>query len=647
MQLSLKTNKDKLFFLSVMSILFFYLLYQYFFIPFSALSADEFVFARHIYDYTHRLPYRDFSPYKTVLGYYLLSIPLYFSHGLLAPLFYIKAEIALINGFFLTLIVLVSRSFFSRIALILTISLILANHLFLIYSTDLRVDMLTAWFGLMGPLLIIQKRFKTAGWITAIAFLVSQKALWYWAAINGALCLCSLLKLHPIATWRNLIYFNLYALLGVMIYTVFWIGLSDPATVLQSMFHEAYTQSKITTYLPIYTVCWNNVLNRGPLLYLLLPLTLFCLSQNDLTNEKIAQRIFIFTFAFIMLFLFTSYKQPFPYNFVLTTPAFFLIYAEYFTWLGRHTGNTCHTGKVRHTNACHAGVGRYPSILIAFSYFLLIIFLVNSQQWANIYNLIALLGLLQIAYLYYQSRSKSIFLTIFSLIIFITGIATPLMQTIKLSHKLNGDYQQYMLHIAAQLIKKDEGYLAGIPYFYYQDQPLLSLTNLISPALQYLYEPNDELKPLLIPSLYLTTQTAPTILSDLRKSPIKIIIENYRILSLPRAFRNYIDNHYINYYGPILIYAPKIKPHQAHFYIKFSDKYRIAADDKTSSTITIDHRKITNGQILYLNKGKHLNDSKKTYRIIWVPKIETKKLKSLYRDYSWIDMLNMLRPIVS
>ena len=310
-----------------------YLITQFILIPQTIITADEFVFMRHLLDYTHLMPYQDFLPYKSTLGHYVLAIPLFFSQSLLAPIFYIKMEIACINTLGIALAIYWASKFFDKKAVLLTTLAILTNQFSIFYMSDLRVDMLAAWFCLFAALSILQQRLPLAGILIGIAFLISQKALWYVLAINGAMCIC----------WWTLSSYRLRGLLtlnsctaGVVIaYLAFWSLLTSPSIVLSNFFYDAYIQAGINYYMQIYAPLWLMMLSHGPILFLLWPFTFIVLFDKSVPaiNE---QRLFTITFSAIALILFISYKQAFPYNFVFTLPAFFLCYSAFFTWLAEH-----------------------------------------------------------------------------------------------------------------------------------------------------------------------------------------------------------------------------------------------------------------------------------------------------------------------
>lgn len=608
-----------LFFISVA-----YCLFEYFFIPREVLTADEFVFARHIYEYTFHLPYRDFAPYKTVLGYYLLSLPLFFSHSLLAPLFYIKDEIALLNAIFIVCLSYSAKQLFDKKIVLFALLLILANQHFLIYASDLRVDMLTSWLCLFAALSVLQKRLYLGGFLLGIAFLISQKALWYGFAIDGALLITWLAFSSSIYSLRSFIAFNIAAALPVLIYIACWSVIASPTTVLYSLFYEAYIQANIQWYAPIYLFCWITILSQGPLLFLTLPLTL--LNLNKLTDHTALQRhIFIISFAFIALFQFINYKQPFPYNFVFTIPAFFLLYADFLSALFIRASTTQTTPQTTSSRF---------KILIA-SYAMIVLMIVNGLALPIIYNLIVLIPIIFGLFLFAQSSHRSLYFKTIIALIMITGIIYPLYRSLIASHHLNGHYQQTMLINAMKVIQHEGDYLGGIPYFYNKDQPIDGMKNLIGPELDYLYQSNEKIEPLLLPSLYLAPTTTEKVLDDLEKSSIKIIINNYRIMSLPPKIKQYIMQNYDHYDGSLLIYAPLISSNQLSFYLKFTNQYRI---DTKAKSIKIDGKKRHAGQLITLKQGDHTTEADRAYRLTPIQKITQSTHDSVDETNAWISM---------
>src|SRR5690606_11992533 len=164
-------------------------------------------------------------------------------------------------------------------------------------------------------------------------FLISQKALWYFAACNAAWMICCMMFPQGYYSVRQLCRLNYYALLPIVIYIGFWSCFSSIPIVMDSLFREAYIQSGINWYEPIYYACWNVMLHYGPALFLLWPLTFISLNRAIAPHPSNQQRVFILSMSSCFLLLFIHYKQAFPYNFVFTVPAFYLLYADFFSWL--------------------------------------------------------------------------------------------------------------------------------------------------------------------------------------------------------------------------------------------------------------------------------------------------------------------------
>ena len=80
-----------------------YLAIQLGFISYEKLTVDDLWLSYHTYQFKSLLPYRDFSPYKTTLGYYVLLIPLSLFNGVIMPLLCTKAFVAFINAVLLSI----------------------------------------------------------------------------------------------------------------------------------------------------------------------------------------------------------------------------------------------------------------------------------------------------------------------------------------------------------------------------------------------------------------------------------------------------------------------------------------------------------------------------------------------------------------
>lgn len=612
-----------------------YLIFQLSYIPGAVLSVDEFWFGHHIYSYTQQLPYRDFLPYKTVLGYYLLSIPLYFTHTVLQPLYYIKDEIALINTLCLLGVTYWGARFFQPKAILLTLALLLANQLFLIYSVDLRVDMLTSWCGLFAMLAILSRRFGWAGIALAVSFLISQKALWFFVAINFALLNYWWLTARNWQTVRQIMLFNGMVILPLLIYLAIWSYLAGLSVVLQSVFYEGYLQAKINWYSKIYYACWHATLSNGPLLVLLWPLTWYSFFLKATDPMIAGRRILITSFAAVMMLFILSYQQAFPYHMVYNIPVFFLIYSDFFSWaftLFKSPPQPI----VFSTRKLFWFTSLYTTCIVS----TIIIFGLSKA-----YFLIALIPVMLSLFLHAAAQTKPHIATHFpasiGILIIFCGIGFPLLTFSMLAYYVQSSYQKSMVELTHALLQEGGSYFAGTPLLYNVNQSIPGLRNLIGPSIAYLYQPNPKLLPILISSLYLTPRTSAEVLQDLQTTPVKLFVNNYRIMLLPPVILNYLFHEYEHFWGSIFLYAPTIKTDTAFFTLKFTGTYQIEASPLAQ--IYLDHQVMQPNKKIFLHQGVHQSLANQNYRLKLLPDITKLKLKPTEQRDTWY---KMTKPIV-
>lgn len=612
-----------------------YLIFQLICIPSPALSMDEFWFAHHINEYTHKLPYRDFLPYKTVLGYYLLSIPMFIFHGVLQPVYYIKDEIAFINTFFLSIISLWLTRFFKPKMVFYAVLFILASHLFLIYSVDLRTDMLSGWLALISILLILSNRFAWAGIILAIAFMVSQKAIWFYIATHFAFACYWLIISRRYEVIRQMLIFDLAAFFTLSIYIIFWASQSHLSTVLSSVFYEGYLQSKITWFSSIYYSCWSVILRNGPLLVFFTPLTwitLFVRATND--TAEYSRRLFIIAYATIVMFLIVANQQAFPYGMVLAIPAYFLLYCEFFSWLNT-IFQQVRSLKPFNQRKVFWFISLYTICLVA----LLILMRLSFVYYLVIYIPICLCLFLITPK--FTAPFKDIFKnSLFTILIFI-GVLYPMIRLGVIIYTVNGNYQRAMITASNELLKEGGGFFAGTPLIYNRDQAIPGLKNLIGPAIEYLSNPSPKLLPIMLTSLYLEPRTTAEVLHDLKVTPIKLYVNNYRIVSLPYPIKIFLSSEFAHYWGSIYIYAPRISANQQQVLLKFSGYYQVIAEQ--NAQIYLDHKKIFSNELLFLKNGIHFSKAENFYRLKYFP-MNKLELNKQYRKDSWY---SMVKPIVT
>ena len=548
-----------------------YLVVAYYLNNHIVFSVDEFWFAHLITQYQTHIPYRDFAPYKTVLGYYLLSPPFYFSHNSIGTLITVKNMLACFNVCCLAISAIWLTRFFDKTAILFSLLILLTSDVFLAYATDIRVDLLAYWSGCFALIWLLEKRYFLAGLLMGLGFAISQKILWYVFAGNIALCASWLIVLstglpRPIknmelaitAPTKCFFSFNSAFLLIVAIYMAVWSYLSNWHTVYASVFNEGAILYHLNWYDHTRSLFWTYILLHNLSLLLLYPFALLALFMTYPDDTSRANRFFTTIFSLVIIICLIFYKQIFPYYTQAIIPVFLILYAAYFTWL--------------------FGLLKKASPLTTYI----------------IYGTILL------------------------------SILTTVAIFIKKINGLDGAYQKANVITLNRLLEKGDDYVAGITLIYHHPQPIIGLQHLVGPAVDYLYFPKVSLKPIMLASLEEDpTVTKTSILAALDRSTVKYFVNNYRIEALPPEIKAYLNDQFAHLWGSIYVYAPRI-PQGAHITnIRFSGRYRIESNDQN------------NGNIMTLTRGSYTFVTKNAYRLKWIPNILTSSLKSEFSSDQW------------
>lgn len=601
------------FILGTISLCSAYLLFELFFNAYTNFSVDEFWFAHRIYQYKNSLPYRDFAPYKTVLGYYLLLIPMLFSHGIIDTLIFIKNTIALLNTAVLLGSALWLSRFFSRSAILASLCLLILSELVLSYSTNIRVDLLGYWFCFFSLLLLLEKRYLTAGLLLGLGFITTQKALWYLLASNGALGIYWLVAARNLKFIGNIIRFNLITAAVILFYMLIWAAVADWHTVMHSIFYEASVMYHLDWYNNTRIFFWSLILFYNPLLFLLWPLTLVSVLISYDQDYSCHHRLMVIIYAFILLICLIQYKQVFPYYMQITIPLFFVLYAAFFTWL---------FGIFKPYTSLKIIIGKNGLWAFLWLYLTLIVSLIILLSLPESYLLICFIPLLLGFYITHKDNLSAdldrLFRHLIAIcIVFMGGVYTLTLFTMKMM-SIEGSYQKANINTINTLLQDGSDYVAGIELIYNKTQPIAGLRHLMGPAVDYLYMPTEKLRPVMLDSLYEDPNaTVATITKALKTSSVKFYVNNYRIHALPAILLQYLASEYEHYWGSIYLYAPQISAGQKKLTIKFTGKYLI--ETRYTDSILLDGKRYNVNSIIYLNKGTHLSKAKKAYRLKLLP----------------------------
>jgi len=594
-----------------------YLLYQFFYNTYSILGVDDFGFAHAIYEYKNGLPYRDFPPYKTVMGNYLLLLPLLLAKGMISPLIYTKNALAIINaGAFLGAAVWMKRHF-SKMAVLSSLILLISAEITLDNSTNIRADLLSYWLCLFSFLWVMENKFILGGLLLGLGFVVSQKVAWYLFASDCALVFYGLKYARNSRYLANIILFNAASLLVVLAYLVLWSSFSNMNTVLHSVFYEAYVMYKLDYYDSSRFFYWMGILRYNPLLFLLWPLILLSLILVPKNDQGYKLRSLILVYALAAFFCLIRHKQVFYYYMLTLLPAFLLLYAAWFSWLYAFFQKKAIL-KLK-------GRAKLKLWSLITLYSLSVLYVILIFKISLIYLLMLLtptaIGVYASAPVYFKDKvRRQILFSLIILSLVFTGLVYPLCALIGHLPERNSAYQKAVLGLMDSLLQDGSDYVAGVELVYNKNQPIPGMRQLEIPAIDYLTSQDEKLRPFMsLASLYHTPDASVTsVIANLRKSRVKLYINNYRMHALPPTIQTYLNSVYEQYWGSLYLYAPQVAAGKQQVQIKFAGNYLIEGQ----SDILLDGRKYSALTKLNLTEGQHYSYSKQVYRLKLLPEIE-------------------------
>jgi hypothetical protein len=608
-------KQGRFFGLAIILLCFAYFVFQLINNQYATWAVDDFWFAHHIYKFKDGIPYYDFSPYKTVLGYYFLLPTMTLGHDAITPLQYTKNFIALLNAGLFALTGVWLSKYFSKSAILITLALLMFTTFVLNYSTNIRVDLLAYWLCLFSALFLLDNKFIWAGVLLGVAFATSQKIVWYLAASDIALGIYWVLIARNKKIFWGAVAFNLVFLLSVAIYLGIWSWLAGFHNVMSNVFYEAYIMFQLDTYDSTRRFFWQQILISNPFVFLLCAgfiITLFVSPRNDKLLDK---RIFIATYAAVILFCLIPYKQVFPYYMLTTLPAFILLYTAFFSWLFELLQDST-PPKLHLIDS--SGVWGLIAIYLFYFIYMNICFVIPP-----ICLLIGVIPILIGLKITSTSRSTLSVATpaLITIIIFFLGLLYPLTLSIQTIWRFPGNYQRSMTQLTETLLQSGGDYLAGIELIYNKNQPIPGLRHLDAPGLVYLYHPSPKLAPTMLASLDHTPDiTIEKAIYALDASSVKFYLNNYRINALPDEIKNYLSTHYAHFWGSIYLYAPTVKPGKRTVDIKFSGDYLMTA----KINIQLDAVTVKPHTIIKLEQGRHISNAATTYRL----KLQEKNLSA-------------------
>jgi hypothetical protein len=298
------------------------------------LVMDEFQGAATVIDLLKRTPYRDYPPYKTVLGYYLQWPPILLGKLPWQALLLTRQEMAIINTIALAAAALYLRRLYHWGAVMCGLVLTVVMSDFLERSSEIRVDMLTAWAGLFSLLFLLDRRWAIAGALAGVSFLISQKGVYYCLAGGAAVGLVAVTSPRG-SRIGPLIRFGGGSALTISAYMLFWIAVSSWYDVIYAVFLRPLRATGVVRgeLYDIRQMFWRQTIIRNPIFYLVGFLALIQLGlgpRKDVHQERDRP---LLAYGTILMALALSNNQPWPYFFVLIIPTLFVLNVSFAEWL--------------------------------------------------------------------------------------------------------------------------------------------------------------------------------------------------------------------------------------------------------------------------------------------------------------------------
>jgi hypothetical protein len=300
------------------------------------LVMDEFQGAAVVSWLRSELPYQDFAPYKTVLGYYLQLLPLSLGGGPWSSLVAVKVFLVALNVAAMAAAALRLARHYRPAAVVLGTWLLAGMSTFVERSGELRVDMLTSLCGWFSLLALLERRAALAGLLAGASFLVSQKGVYFGLAAGAALAWDLAALRRDRAALRAALAFGAAALAPVAVYLAAWSALASPRAVLEATF-LAHREIALGNLYEIRHF-WFQTWLRNPYFYAVALLGLAITQQRRSADDAGYRDRVLWVYGAVLCALCLWHKQPWPYFFVLLIPTLFVLAVVFFDAELRRTG---------------------------------------------------------------------------------------------------------------------------------------------------------------------------------------------------------------------------------------------------------------------------------------------------------------------
>ncbi|MAF92960.1 MAG: hypothetical protein CL674_16960 [Bdellovibrionaceae bacterium] len=292
----------------------------------TGLIPDEFQLAKSVQNILDGLtPYQDFNPYKNVFGYYFISSFFSPENGVVYSVISARSTLGLIfvSSFYFFLYSL--KELFSQKALILASILFISLNAVQIYSSNFRIDSLTASSLFFIFIAVRYQKDLLSCILIALSFLISQKSAYFILAFGFSYITYEIFLNNNFKIKQFLIRGTLLLCcicLPLFAYYYYY-GLFEPESTVSSNLQYSVKMATETTYSVFSLANWKKTLMQAPIFWLALAIGCYGGLRQIKNLQKETQKLFLFSF-FLGLFLLTK-STVWIYSFTNFAPALFVL----------------------------------------------------------------------------------------------------------------------------------------------------------------------------------------------------------------------------------------------------------------------------------------------------------------------------------
>ncbi len=292
------------------------------------LVMDEFQGASAVHRLFDQVPYLDFKPYKTVLGYYLELPLMLLTDDPWQQIVFVKLGLALATSISIFFAARMLSRHFSTSAVFLATVVLVSMSTFLERSASLRVDMLTSLFGLFSLLFLMDRRLIVSGVLAGVSFLVSQKGVYFIFCAGSALGTHWLLHDRGRRAFVECLRFSASALAPIGAYFAIWAVVASAGIV----GHEVFVKNQSIAFTEMYEIrhYWFQTAARNPYFWIVTILSLGQLFVLRHRRPESFRDSILLVYGGLLLGLCLWHKQPWPYFFVLVIPTCWVLIASFY-----------------------------------------------------------------------------------------------------------------------------------------------------------------------------------------------------------------------------------------------------------------------------------------------------------------------------